>query len=76
MRVPGKAVEGGAHPNDGAAWRRWRSLGTAAFIDGERAPVVGGEWDGLIVKLRRRWRSDENWREEGSSVAGASEADM
>jgi hypothetical protein len=25
-RAPGKAAGGGAHPNGGAAWRRWRSL--------------------------------------------------
>jgi hypothetical protein len=31
--------------------------------------VAGGEWEGLIVKLRRRWRSDENWR--GGGVFGA-----
>jgi hypothetical protein len=39
-RAQGKAVGGGAHPNDGAARRRWRSLGTAAFIGRERAPVA------------------------------------
>jgi hypothetical protein len=42
-RVSGKAVRGGAHPNDGATWRRWRSLGTSAFIGGERAPVADGD---------------------------------
>jgi hypothetical protein len=42
-RALGKAVGGGAHPNGGAAWRRWRSLGTAAFIGGERALVAGGD---------------------------------
>jgi hypothetical protein len=42
-RVSDKAVGGRAHPNGGAAWRRWRSLGTAVFVHGERAPVLGGD---------------------------------
>jgi hypothetical protein len=42
-RASGKAVGGGAHPNGGALWRRWRSLVTEAFISGERAPVAGGD---------------------------------
>jgi hypothetical protein len=41
--APGKAVGGGAHPNSGAAWRRWRNLRTAAFVGGERAPVASGD---------------------------------
>jgi hypothetical protein len=36
-RASGKAVGGGA------VWRWWRSLGTATFIGGERAPVAGGD---------------------------------
>jgi hypothetical protein len=39
----GKAFGGGAHPNGGAAWRRWRSLETAAFVGRERALVAGGD---------------------------------
>jgi hypothetical protein len=42
-RALGKAVGGGAHPNDVAAWRRWRILRTVAFIGGERALVAGGD---------------------------------
>jgi hypothetical protein len=42
-RASGKAVGGGAHTNGGALWRRWKSLGTAAFISGESAPVAGGD---------------------------------
>jgi hypothetical protein len=42
-RASGKAVGVGAHPNSGAAWRRWRSLGTTTFVSGERAPVASGD---------------------------------
>jgi hypothetical protein len=42
-RAPGKEAGGGAHPNGGAAWRRWRSLGTMMFVSGETAPVAGGD---------------------------------
>jgi hypothetical protein len=42
-RSPGKAVGGGAHPNGGAVWRRWRSLETMVFVAGERALVAGGD---------------------------------
>jgi hypothetical protein len=42
-RASSKAVGGGAHQNGGAAWRRWRSLGTTTFISGERAPMAGGD---------------------------------
>jgi hypothetical protein len=42
-RALGKAVGGRAHPNGGAARRRGRSLGTSAFVGGERAPVVSGD---------------------------------
>jgi hypothetical protein len=42
-RVSDKAVGGRAHPNGGAVWRQWRSLGTAAFVRRERAPVHGGD---------------------------------
>jgi hypothetical protein len=42
-RALGKAVGSGAHPNDGAAQRWGRSLETAVFVGGERAPVAGGD---------------------------------
>jgi hypothetical protein len=42
-RVSDKAIGGRAHPNGGAAWRRWRSLETAAFVRRERAPVLDGD---------------------------------
>jgi hypothetical protein len=42
-RSSGEVLGGRAHPNDGAAWRRWRSLGTALFVGGERAPMAGGD---------------------------------
>jgi hypothetical protein len=51
--APGKAVRGGAHLNGGAAWRRWRSLETAAFIDGERALVAGGN-GGMALQCQCR----------------------
>jgi hypothetical protein len=50
-RASGKADGGGAHPNGGAAWRRWRSLGTAAFIGGERAPMADGD-GGMALQCR------------------------
>jgi hypothetical protein len=44
---------GRAHLNRGAAWRRWRSLGTMAFIGGERAPMAGGD-GGTALQCRCR----------------------
>jgi hypothetical protein len=48
-RVPGKAVEGGAHRSGGAAWRRWRMLWAAAFNGGEAAPVTD-DIDGVALQ--------------------------
>jgi hypothetical protein len=53
-RAPGKAVGGGAHPKGGAAWRRWRSLRTAVFTDGEGAPVAGGDGGAALQCLCER----------------------
>jgi hypothetical protein len=47
--VPGKGVEGGAHPSGGAAWRRWRMLWAAAFNGGEAAPVTD-DIDGVALQ--------------------------
>jgi hypothetical protein len=59
-RVSGKAVGGGAHPNDGAVWRRWRSLRIALQCQCGRGKVReasigdnGGGREGLTVKRRR-----------------------
>jgi hypothetical protein len=52
-RASGKAVGVGAHPNSGAAWRRWRSLGTTTFVSGERAPVATGD-RGVALQCRCR----------------------
>jgi hypothetical protein len=51
--APGKVVGGGAHPNGGAAWRRWRTLGTAVFSGDDGAPVIGG---GRLELLQHRGR--------------------
>jgi hypothetical protein len=52
-RVPGNAVGGGAHPNGGEAWRRRRSHGTAALVNGKRAPVASGD-AGTTLQCRCR----------------------
>jgi hypothetical protein len=73
-RVPGKAVGGRAHPNGGAAWRRRRSFGTAAFVDGEKAPVASGDGGTTLQywcgegKVRVASIGDNNGEWEGLTV--------
>jgi hypothetical protein len=73
-RAPGKAVGGGAHPNGGAAWTWWRSLGTATFVGRERAPVAGGDGGAALqcrcgrgkVRAASIWDNGRGW--EGHTV--------
>jgi hypothetical protein len=47
-KVPGKEERAGAHWNGGSTARREESSGTAAFTDGEGAPVVVVECDEVL----------------------------
>jgi hypothetical protein len=51
-RLRGKSGGGGAYPSGGAALRREESSRTAAFANGEGAPVVVVECD-EVLQLRR-----------------------
>jgi hypothetical protein len=70
-RVPGKGVEGGAHPSGGAAWRRWRMLRVvAAFNGGEAAPVTD-DINGVALQCqvrREKMRGESIWVERECAV--------
>jgi hypothetical protein len=66
-RASGKAVGGGAHPNDIVAWRRWRILQAVAFVVREGAPVAGGD-GGTALQCwcrRRKVRAASNGDNDG-----------
>jgi hypothetical protein len=70
VRAPGKAVGGGAHPSDGAAWRRWRMLRAVTFNGGEASPVMD-DVDGVGLQCRGRRekvRGESIWMERERTV--------
>jgi hypothetical protein len=76
--APGKAIGGGSHPNGDAAWRRWRSLRTTAFVGGESS---GGRWQWshipAVAVRKREGEGGHNWgqwRRMGGSHREAAEA--